>query len=108
MWEPEPYVLNLSDVIRLSDDDLLKICAANPDLRIEQNAAGQLEIMRPAGALSSARHVEVTGALGNWNETSKAGIVFELKLVLDVTDQHELEVIRSVRHVSILQSDLRS
>ena len=54
MWEPEPYVLDLSDVIRLSEEDLLRICAANPDLQIEQNAAGQLEIMSPAGPSSSA------------------------------------------------------
>lgn len=76
MWEPEPYVLDLSDVIRLSDDDLLKICAANPDLRIEQNAAGQLEIMPPAGASSSARDVELAGALRDWNKQLKEGMVF--------------------------------
>lgn len=76
MWEPEPYVLDLSDVIRLSDDDLLKICAANPDLWIEQNAAGQLEIMSPAGNSSSARELEVGRALGNWNERTGGGIVF--------------------------------
>ncbi len=77
MWEPEPYVLDLSDVIRLSDEDLLKICAANPDLRIEQNAAGQLEIMPPAGASSSARHADIVGALKNWNAQRNEGIVFD-------------------------------
>ncbi len=77
MWEPEPYVLDLSDVIRLSDDDLLKICAANPDLRIEQNAAGQLEIMPPAGASSSARHADLVWALKDWNQRQKDGIVFD-------------------------------
>ena len=76
MWEPEPYVLDLSDVIRLSDEDLLKICAANPDLRIEQNAAGQLEIMPPAGASSGARDAQIARILGNWNERNKAGMVF--------------------------------
>jgi Uma2 family endonuclease len=76
MWEPESYVLDLSDVVRLSDDDLMKICAANPDLRIEQNAAGQLEIMPPAGASSSSRDIAVALALGNWNRETKAGVVF--------------------------------
>lgn len=77
MWEPEPYVLDLSDVIRLSDEDLLKICAANPELRIEQNAAGQLEIMPPSGASSSARNVDVVGALRDWNRNRSEGVVFE-------------------------------
>ena len=76
MWEPEPCVLDLSDVIRLSDDDLLKICAANPDLRIEQNAFGQLEIMPPAGLSSSARESRVGSALSAWNDRTGSGIVF--------------------------------
>lgn len=77
MWEPQPYVLDLTDVIRLSDEDLMKVCAANPDLRIEQNAAGQLEIMSPAGLSSSARGVELITALANWNRERDDGIVFD-------------------------------
>jgi Uma2 family endonuclease len=77
MWEPEPYVLDLSDVIRLSDEELLRICAANPDLQIEQNAAGQLEIMSPAGPSSSARAAQLVLALGRWNEERQAGVVFD-------------------------------
>jgi Uma2 family endonuclease len=77
MLEPEPYVLDLTDVIRLSDEDLMKICAANPDLRIEQNAAGQLEIMAPAGASSSARGVQLITALEIWNRDRNEGVVFD-------------------------------
>ena len=76
MWDVEPYTLDLSDVIRLSDDDLLKICAANPDLRIERNAAGQLEIMSPSGSSSSACEAKLVGALQVWNEQRGGGIVF--------------------------------
>jgi Uma2 family endonuclease len=77
MWEPEPCVLDLSDVIQLSDDDLMRICAANPDLQIEQNAAGELEIMSPAGPPSSARAVKFVAALEIWNDQHGDGIVFE-------------------------------
>jgi Uma2 family endonuclease len=59
-------VLDLSDVIRLSEEDLLRICAANPDLQIEQNAAGQLEIMSPAGPSSSAGAAKLILELGRW------------------------------------------
>lgn len=75
MWDVEPYTLDLSDVIRLSDDHLLKICAANPDLRIERNAAGQLEIMSPSGITSSASEAEFVGALHAWNKHHGGGIV---------------------------------
>ncbi|MEX2402238.1 MAG: Uma2 family endonuclease [Rhodothermales bacterium] len=77
MWEPEPYVLDLTEVIRLNDDDLLRISAANPDIQLEQNAAGQLEIMSPAGPSSSARAVVLTIALGTWNQQHGDGIVFD-------------------------------
>jgi Uma2 family endonuclease len=76
MWDVEPYTLDLSSVIRLSDDDLLKICAANPDLRIERNASGQLEIMSPSGSSSSACEAEFVGALHAWNKLQGTGIVF--------------------------------
>jgi len=68
MWDVEPYTLDLSSVIRLSDGDLLKICAANPDLRIERNASGQLEIMSPSGSSSGACEAEFVGALHAWNK----------------------------------------
>jgi Uma2 family endonuclease len=76
MWDVEPYTLDLSSVIMLSDDDLLKVCAANPDLRIERTAGGQLEIMSPSGSSSSACEAEFVGALHAWNEREGAGIVF--------------------------------
>lgn len=76
MWDVEPYTLDLSEVIRLTEDDLLKISAANPDLRIEQNAAGQLEIMSPSGSRSSAVGAKIVGALGMWNERHGEGVVF--------------------------------
>ena len=76
MWDVEPYTLDLSDVIHLSDDDLLAICAANPDLRIERNAAGQLEIMSPSGSSSSACEATFVVALGTWNQAQDRGVVF--------------------------------
>lgn len=76
MWDVEPYTLDLSDVVRLSDADLLTICAANPDLRIERNAAGQLEIMSPSGSSSSACEAAFVGALHAWNKEHGGGIVF--------------------------------
>lgn len=75
MWEDQPYTLDLSDVIRISDDDLLKISAANPDLRIERNAAGQLEIMAPSGISSTVCETKFVGALYAWNERHGGGIV---------------------------------
>lgn len=77
MWDTEPVVLDLSDVVRLSDDDVMKISAANPDLRIEQNASGELEIMAPSGLSSSALTVKFIRAVEDWNVRTGRGIVFD-------------------------------
>lgn len=76
MWDVEPYTLDLSDVVKLSDGDLLAISAANPDLRIERSATGQLEIMSPSGSTSSACEAALVTALYTWNEQHRDGIVF--------------------------------
>lgn len=75
MWDVEPFTLDLSDVISISDDDLMKISSANPDLRIERNAAGQLEILSPSGLSSSACGGKILGALAAWNERQGDGII---------------------------------
>lgn len=76
MSNAKPYTLDLSNVIRLSDEVLMKICEANPDLEIEQNAAGQLEIVAPAGLKSTHLETKFVVALGKWNDDHGRGLVF--------------------------------
>lgn len=72
---PEPLILHGAVVANFTDEDFFDFCQANPDLRIERNAQGEIIIMTPAGFVSSAQSGEVFRQLGNWNKQYKLGQV---------------------------------
>ena len=73
----EPLVLQGALVAGFSDDEFFEFCQANPTLRIERNAAGEIVIMTPAGFVSSAQSLEVQFQLTTWNKRYKLGRVAE-------------------------------
>ncbi|RUL88130.1 Uma2 family endonuclease [Tautonia sociabilis] len=76
---PSPLTLRFAPEVELTDDLLWKICAANPELRIERTAGGNLEIMYPAGGESSRRNGLLTARVVLWNDGLGAdeGVVFD-------------------------------
>ena len=44
---------------QLSEEAFYELCVANPDLRVERNALGELMLAAPAGAESDNRNVEL-------------------------------------------------
>ncbi|MCA2505321.1 MAG: Uma2 family endonuclease [Microcystis sp. M54BS1] len=71
----EPITLNLKSV-NLSDEQFYQLCHNNDDWRIEQNAAGELIIMPPIGAISGNRESDLNGFVWLWNRQTKLGKVF--------------------------------
>jgi Uma2 family endonuclease len=61
----------------MGDDELLELCRANRDLRIERTSDGELIIMPPTGGETSRRNAALLRQLGNWNERDGSGIVFD-------------------------------
>ncbi|MEM9089615.1 MAG: Uma2 family endonuclease [Cyanobacteria bacterium P01_F01_bin.53] len=62
---------------QLSDDQYYEFCRANPDLRIERSAKGELILMPPTGGETGRRNASITVQLGIWNQTAKLGEVFD-------------------------------
>ena len=60
----EPIILNTSEVLTLTDDELLRLCAANRNLRIERDRHGNLVIMSPSGSNTSRRNSILVAELG--------------------------------------------
>lgn len=60
-----------------SAQDYWDFCAANPDLRTELNAQGEIVIVPPAGGESSYRSSSVSGQLGEWARRDGRGKVFD-------------------------------
>ena len=58
---------------RMSDEEFYAFCVANPDLRIERTAEGEIEIMPPAGFETSDRNADLTMQLRAWAKRDGRG-----------------------------------
>lgn len=61
----------------MTDEELLRFCAENDNLRVERDANGELIVMSPAGGGSSSRNARLNRQLGNWAEETNAGNTFD-------------------------------
>jgi Uma2 family endonuclease len=71
-----PVTLILDREQRLSDEEYLAFCEANPDLRLERTSRGEIIIVPPAGGESDYRCVEVAGQIREWSRNSRRGKAF--------------------------------
>ena len=62
---------------RISERDLEKICAENPDARLEINTEGQLIVMSPTGSESGKFNISLAAQVWNWNNQTKLGVAFD-------------------------------
>lgn len=76
--ETSPLVLHFGAFVSdMSDDEFFMFCQANPDLRMERTAEGDLIIMAPTGGKTGQRNAELTRLFGNWAAIDGTGIVFD-------------------------------
>jgi Uma2 family endonuclease len=74
---PVPARLQFGPRAPLTDQLFLRLCRANPDLRLERTASGDLIIMPPAGTGSAGRNLKVGQQLANWVDANDSGIAFD-------------------------------
>ena len=60
----------------LTDRLFLRLCGANPELRLERTAQGDLIVMTPAGAEAGGREAALVHQLMAWNDAHARGVVF--------------------------------
>jgi Uma2 family endonuclease len=77
MGESNQLTLKFRPGLRLTDRAFWKLCVANPDLRLERTAQGELVIMPPAGADSGRRNLDMGAQLWNWNRRTGLGVAFD-------------------------------
>jgi|HubBroStandDraft_1064217.scaffolds.fasta_scaffold135986_2 Uma2 family endonuclease len=71
-----PARLFLNPEVRMTDDDYFALCMANPDVRFERTAQGDIIIVPPAGAESDNQSADVVIQLGQWAKRDGRGKVF--------------------------------
>lgn len=60
---------------RLTDDEFYAFCQANPSLRIEREADGQIIFEMPTNTKTGLRNADLIIEVGLWNRKAKLGLV---------------------------------
>ena len=61
----------------LTDQAFMNLCQANPLLRLERTAGGEVEAMSPSGAKSGYRNLDLAGQVREWNRKARHGFAFD-------------------------------
>lgn len=69
--------LRLEPLIQLTSEQFFQLCRANPDLRMERTAGGELIVMPPTGWGTGHRNIKLTTQLQNWAEQNGTGLAFD-------------------------------
>jgi Uma2 family endonuclease len=69
--------ISLDPVGALTDEAFYQLCRANPDVKFERSAQGELVIMSPTGGESGRRNADITIDLGVWNRQTQLGYTFD-------------------------------
>ena len=69
--------LDFNSVVDLTDEQFSKLCQANPDIKLERTAKGELIVMPPTGGETGDRNSEINFQLRAWNKQNLLGKVFD-------------------------------
>jgi Uma2 family endonuclease len=69
--------LQVPKTLRVSDEQFVEFVKANPELRLERTASGELIAMPPTGSESGAYNSELNVDIGLWNRQRCLGKVFD-------------------------------
>ena len=72
-----PIVLRLPYAWRLTDALVEELCGLNPDIRLEINADGELELMPLAFSITGNRNHSIAVDLGVWAKIDGRGVSFD-------------------------------
>jgi Uma2 family endonuclease len=84
--ETKPLLLDVSNTtLHTTSEQFNRLCADNPDLRLELNRDGELTVMPPTFLISGERNGELFGQIYIWNRHTKLGRVFDSSTGYDFT-----------------------
>jgi Uma2 family endonuclease len=72
-----PVPLRFRPETPMSDEELMRFCAANDFLRVERDANGEILVMTAAGSKTSRMNSRITRLLDEWAEQDGRGIAFD-------------------------------
>ncbi|MDY7004271.1 MAG: Uma2 family endonuclease [Cyanobacteriota bacterium] len=77
-------VLNLNPITKLTREQFVQLCQANPELQLERNPQRELIIMSPVGGESGQKEANLIFDISLWNHQTKLGIVFSSSTIFSL------------------------
>jgi Uma2 family endonuclease len=71
------FTLDLSPIVTLTRHEFHKLCAANPEMKLERTATGELIVMSPTGGETGSWNARLNAKIYNWNEGTQTGETFD-------------------------------
>jgi Uma2 family endonuclease len=71
------FTLDLSPIVQLTRTEFWKLCAANPNMKLERSAKGELIVMPPTGGETGHWNSQINGELYLWNRQAEQGKSFD-------------------------------
>ena len=70
-------ILQIPNSFKVTEEQYQLLATANPDLRLERTAAGELIIMPPTGGDTGKRNAKLSARVVIWNDRTGLGEVFD-------------------------------
>ena len=71
------FTFDISPLVQLTDEAFAELCRANPDMKFERTARGELIVVSPTGGESGVRNSRLTTRVGVWTEADNTGVAFD-------------------------------
>lgn len=71
------FAINFDAIVQITDEHFAQLCRANPDVKFERTAKGELVIVAPTGGETGSYNAELNADFVIWNRQTKRGIVFD-------------------------------
>jgi Uma2 family endonuclease len=67
----------LEPLVHLTDDAFYQLCQANPEVKFERSAQGELVVLSPTGGISGNRNIKLSARLELWADAEGSGLAFD-------------------------------
>jgi len=77
----------IDSLMELTDEVFLKLCQANPEVKFESTASGELIVVPPTGGETGNRNLRLTQQLGIWSDANGTGLAFDSSTLFILPNQ---------------------
>jgi Uma2 family endonuclease len=70
-------LIKIPEHLQVTDEQFLQLAMANPELRLERTAEGELVVMPPTGSEGGSFNAELSADIVLWNRQTRLGKVFD-------------------------------